>query len=166
MPTQENLAAAFAGESQANRKYLAYAAKAEKDGFPQVAKLFRAVAEAETIHAHAELRAMGGVQDTIANLKDAIEGEAHEFREMYPGFIKEAEAEDNKAAARAFTHANGVEEVHHGLYTDALKAVEGGGDMPGAKIHVCEICGHTVIGEPGEKCPICGAVHTKYKEIA
>ena len=134
MSTQENLEEAFAGESQANRKYLAFADKAEKDGFPQVARLFRAAAEAETVHAHAHLRVLGGIKDTTDNLQAAIEGEGHEFKNMYPGFLEEAEKEGNKPAARSIKHALAVEKIHHGLYTEALKAVKSGSDLPEIKI--------------------------------
>lgn len=166
MGTMENLAAAFAGESQANRKYLAYAAKADKDGFPQVAKLFRAAAEAETIHAHAHLRAMGGINSTLENLEDAIAGEAHEFTDMYPGFIAEAEKEGNKKAVTTFKFAMPVEEVHHDLYAKALEAVKGGGDLPEASILICPVCGHTIEGVAPEKCPVCNTPGKKYIEIS
>ena len=166
MGTMENLAAAFAGESQANRKYLAYAAKADKDGFPQVAKLFRAAAEAETIHAHAHLRAMGGINSTLENLEDAIAGEAHEFKAMYPEFIAEAEKEGNKKAVTTFKFAMPVEEVNHDLYAKALEAVKGGGDLPEASIHICPVCGHTIEGGAPEKCPVCSAPGKKYIEIS
>ncbi len=122
MSSKENLEAAFTGESQANRKYLAFAKKADADGFPQVAKLFRAAAEAETIHAHAHFKVLGGVGDTAGNLVDAVAGEGYEFKEMYPKFLSEAEAEGNDAAARSFRFALAVEEVHHGLYEKALEA--------------------------------------------
>jgi rubrerythrin len=157
MATKDNLMEAFAGESQANRKYLAFAKKAEQDGLPQVAKLFRAAAEAETVHAHAHFRVLGGVRGTEENLKDAMEGEAHEFKNMYPAFLKEAEAEGNKAATISFRHALAVEEIHHGLYGDALEAVESGSDLPARSIHVCSVCGNTVYGDPPDVCPICGA---------
>ncbi len=166
MGTMENLAAAFAGESQANRKYLAFAAKADKDGFPQVAKLFRAAAEAETIHAHAHLRAMGGINTTLENLEAAIEGEAHEFKEMYPGFVAEAEKEGNKKAMASFKNALPVEETHHDLYTKALGAVKGGGDLPEASIHICPVCGHTVDAGVPDKCPVCNVPGKKFVEIS
>jgi rubrerythrin len=166
MSTQNNLQVAFAGESQANRKYLAFAAKAETEGHPQIAKLFRAAAAAETVHAHAHLRVMGGVKDTKLNLQAAIEGEGHEFKEMYPGFIKEAEAEGNKAAVISFRNANAVEEIHHGLYSKALETLTAGKDLPAASIHVCEVCGNTVVGEVPDKCPVCGAAKSKFKEVA
>ncbi|MFC1761691.1 rubrerythrin family protein [Planctomycetota bacterium] len=166
MSTNDNLQAAFAGESQANRKYLAFAKKAEADGFTQVAKLFRAAAEAETIHAHAHLRVLGGINDSVSNLKEAITGEAHEFKSMYPEFLAEAEKEDNKAAIVSFKNALAVEEIHHDLYGDALKAVEGGSDLPAQKIYVCPVCGNTVLGEVPEKCPICNVPGAKFVEVA
>lgn len=166
MSTADNLAGAFAGESQANRKYLAFAKKADSDGLSQVAKLFRAAAEAETVHAHAHLRAMDGVKDTVENLQAAIEGEGFEFQEMYPKFIAEAEAEDNKAALISFKNANVVEEIHHGLYSAALASVQAGNDLPADKIFVCSICGNTVNGSAPEKCPVCGVPAAKFTEIA
>ena len=166
MPTMDNLQEAFAGESQANRKYLAFAKKAEKDGKPQVAKLFRAAAAAETIHAHAHFRVMGGVQDTAANLEAAIEGEGFEFQEMYPNFLAEAEAEDMKPAQQSFKNALAVEEIHHGLYSKALEAVKAGNDLPSAAIYVCPVCGNTVEGAIPEACPICSVPGKKFEEIA
>jgi rubrerythrin len=165
MATSENLQDAFAGESQANRKYLAFAKKAEADGFPQVAKLFRAAAEAETVHAHAHFRVMGGIRDTASNLQAAIEGEGFEFQEMYPNYLAEAQAEGNKPAAYSFKNALAVEETHHGLYTEALKAVKEGKDLSEAQIFVCPVCGHTVIGEPPDKCPVCGAPKARFFEV-
>lgn len=165
MSTADNLQAAFAGESQANRKYLAFAAKADAEGRAQIAKLFRAAAAAETVHAHAHLRVMGGVKDTKQNLQAAIEGEGYEFREMYPAFIQEAEAEGNKAALISFRNANAVEKTHHDLYTGALEALEAGKDLPPASIYVCDVCGHTHVGEAPEKCPVCGAPKGKFKEV-
>lgn len=166
MSTSENLQAAFAGESQANRKYLAFAKKAEQDGFPQVAKLFRAAAEAETVHAHAHLRAMDGISGTGGNLQAAMDGEAHEFQSMYPGFLAEAREEGNKRAERSFENALAVEEVHHGLYSEALAAVQAGNDLDAAPIHVCPVCGHTVVGEAPGTCEICGARGEQFMEIA
>ncbi|MHC4293571.1 MAG: rubrerythrin family protein [Planctomycetota bacterium] len=165
MATSENLQDAFAGESQANRKYLAFAKKAETDGYPQVAKLFRAAAEAETVHAHAHFRVLGGVKDTTDNLEAAIEGEGFEFQHMYPQFLSEAEAEGNAGAVSSFKNALAVEEIHHGLYTEALEAVKGGGDLPTQPIHVCLICGNTVYGDAPDKCPICGASKEQFKKI-
>ncbi len=166
MSTQDNLQAAFAGESQANRKYLAFAAKAEAEGHPQIAKLFRAAAAAETVHAHAHLRVLKGVGDTKQNLQTAIEGEGYEFKEMYPVFIQEAEAEGNKAALVSFRNANAVEKTHYELYTKALETLLTGKDLPPAAIFVCDICGHTHVGEAPDKCPVCGAMKSRFKEVA
>ena len=165
MGTAENLQAAFAGESQANRKYLAFAKKAEADGFTQIARLFRAAAEAETVHAHAHLRAMGQGLDTGENLKAAVEGEGYEFKHMYPGFIAEAEKEGDKAALRSFRHANAVEEIHYDLYSQALESFKGGCDLAAAPIYVCQYCGNTVIGEVPESCPVCGAKAEAFHEV-
>jgi rubrerythrin len=165
MPTKENLEAAFAGESQANRTYLAFAKKADREGYPQIARLFRAAAEAETVHAHAHLRVLGVVKATAENLEYAAEGEAHEFRHMYPGFVTEAEAEKNEAAAMSFRNAMAVEEIHHGLYREAAEALKGGRDLPETPIFVCGVCGNTVAGEPPDICPICQSPRSKFSEI-
>jgi rubrerythrin len=165
MATMDNLQDAFAGESQANRKYLAFAKKADQDGLPQVAKLFRAAAEAETVHAHAHFRVMGGVKGTKENLEAAIEGEGHEFQKMYPAFLEEAQQEGNKPAEMSFKHALAVEEIHHGLYSKALEAVKGGRDLPSATIHVCPVCGNTVEGEVPDKCPVCNVDGSRFIEI-
>ena len=153
MATQENFATAFAGESQANRKYLLYADQAEKDGFPGIARLFRATAAAETIHAFNEFRAMGGVSTTANNLQAAINGETYEHTEMYPPMITEAEAQGNKEAARIFTYANKAEKVHATLYKQALD------DMNNTEgdYYLCPICGYIHKGATTEPCPICGA---------
>jgi rubrerythrin len=166
MPTQDNLQAAFAGESQANRKYLAFAAKAEAEGRPQIAKLFRAVAAAETVHAHSHLRVMKGVGDTKQNLQAAIEGEEYEFTEMYPKFVQEAEAEGQRGALNSFRNAMAVERTHHGLYTEAVEALNAGKDLEPAAIYVCDVCGHTAVGAAPDKCPVCGAPKSKFKEVA
>ena len=166
MSTNENLKSAFAGESQANRKYLAYGEQAAKDGFTQVAKLFRAVAAAETIHAHAHLRALDGVKGTAENLADAMAGEKYEFTEMYPPMVEAAKAEGHKKAERSMTHALAVEKVHHELFQQALEAVNAGKDLPAAAVLVCPVCGHTVIGEAPDQCPICKAKGEKFAEAA
>jgi rubrerythrin len=165
MSSQDNLAAAFAGESQANRKYLAFSQAAEKEGLSQIAKLFRAAAEAETVHALAHFKAMGGVGDTKENLKAAIEGERYEFQEMYPGFLNDAEAESAKTAIGSIKKALPVEEIHHGMYTKALAALEAGGDLEAGEIHVCPVCGNTVFGSAPDKCEICGVPGEKWKSI-
>ena len=161
--TQENLMDAFAGESQANRKYLAYADKAEREGFAQVAKLFRAAAHAETIHAHAHFRLAGKVKDTLANLEDAISGETYEFTKMYPEMIREAEAEDNKAAANYMKWVNAVEEVHANLYKKALAAQ---GKMEDVDYYICPVCGYTHEGVHEGPCPICNAPSKVFEKIA
>jgi len=152
--TEKDLLDAFAGESQANRKYLAFAKQAEKEGYPHVAKLFRAAAEAETVHAHAHLRALGGVRSTAENLKEAISGETHEFKEMYPSMIDDAKEEGNKAAERTFTYANEVEKVHATLYQKALDNLDA---LEEKDYYVCSVCGYTCENEPPDKCPVCGA---------
>ena len=166
MSTNDNLKEAFAGESQANRTYLAFAKKADEEGYPQVAKLFRAAADAETVHAHAHLRAMKGINSTAENLQAAVDGEGHEFKQMYPGFVAEAEKEGNKPAFYSFQNALAVEEIHHGLYSEAIESVKSGSDLPEAKIFVCQVCGNTVMGQAPDKCPVCGAAKEKFNEIA
>jgi rubrerythrin len=166
MSTQENLAGAFAGESQANRKYLAFAAQADKDGLPQIAKLFRAAAAAETVHAHAHLRAMGGIKSTAENLQAAVDGETFEYKEMYPPYLQEAQGEGNKMAEITIRNALAVEEIHAGMYTEALGAAKEGKDLPDRKVYVCDICGNTVYDGVPDKCPICGAPAGKFTEVA
>jgi len=163
--TKENLKEAFAGESQANRMYLAFAKKADAEGLSQIARLFRATAEAETIHAHAHFRVMGGIKSTADNLKAAAQGEAHEFQSMYPGFLEEAETEGNKPAAASFRYAMGAERVHHGLYQEALKSAEAGRDMESKAVYLCPFCGDVEIGEVPENCPVCGAPREKFIEV-
>jgi len=163
--TDENLEEAFAGESQANRKYTSFANRADKEKFLTIARLFRAAAAAEAVHAANHLRVMKGVASTLDNLKVAASGEAQEFREMYPAFIQQARKEENKEAARTFDYANQVEEIHHALYTRAVQAQEKGQDLPETKYFVCGSCGNTVEGEPPEKCPICGAPRSRFMPI-
>jgi rubrerythrin len=150
--SEQNLKDAFAGESQANRKYLAFAEKADKEGYSQAARLFRAAAAAETVHAHSHLRALKGVGSTADNLKEAIAGETYEFQSMYPPMIDGAKEEGHKAAERSFTYANAVEKVHAGLYQKALDNLE---DLEAVDYYVCSVCGHTVEGEPPDECPVC-----------
>ncbi|MFW9877151.1 MAG: rubrerythrin family protein [Candidatus Thorarchaeota archaeon] len=163
--SEENLEAAFAGESQANRKYLAFAEKAVKDGFPQIAKVFRAAAAAETVHAHNHLRVLGGIKSTQENIKAAVEGEHYEFTKMYPEFLGDAKKEGNKDAERTFNYANEVEKVHHKLYESALAAAESGKDLEENDIYICPVCGYTHEGDPPEKCPVCGAMKKVFKKI-
>jgi rubrerythrin len=152
--SEKNLSEAFAGESQANRKYLAFAKEAEKEGYTQVAKLFRAAAEAETIHAHNHLRALKGVGNTESNLKEAIAGESHEFKHMYPAMIADAEAEGDKTALRTLSYANEVEKVHADLYQKALDNLSG---LEETDYYVCSVCGYTCEKEPPERCPVCNS---------
>ncbi len=161
--TEANLWEAFAGESQANRKYLAFAKKADNEGYPQAAKLFRAAAEAETVHAHAHLRTLAGVKSTSENLQSAIDGETHEFKEMYPAMIDEAQKEGNKAAERSFSFANEVEEVHAGLYKKALENLENPGSVD--CYYVCSVCGYTIEDEAPDKCPVCGALAKAFNRV-
>jgi rubrerythrin len=165
MAAIDHLKDAFAGESQANRRYLAFAKKAESEGYKQIARLFRAAAEAETVHAHAHLRALGGIKSTAENLAAAIAGEAHEFQKMYPEFLAAAKAENHRAAMMSFENALAVEETHHGLYQQALASLKAGKDLAAAAIWVCSICGHTHVGNQPDKCPVCGAVKEKFAEV-
>jgi rubrerythrin len=159
----QNLQYAFAGESQANRRYLAFARQAEREGFVQVAKLFRAAAEAETVHAHNHLRALDGIKSTRDNLMEAIDGETHEFMEMYPGMIADAEKEGAAGALRSFRYANAVEKVHAGLYMEALEGLEKGHEE--FDYYVCPVCGHTVERKAPETCEICGAKGTVFLRV-
>lgn len=152
--TKENLQEAFAGESQANRTYLAFAKKANKEGYTQIAKLFRAAAEAETIHAHAHLAAMGGIGTTQENLTDAITGETHEFKHMYPAMIEESKQEGDKTAERSFSYANEVEKVHAELYQKALENLD---SLEEVDYYVCSVCGYTCEDEPPDTCPVCSS---------
>jgi len=162
MPTtDENLQTAFAGESQANHKYTAFAKKADKDGFPVVAKLFRATAKAETLHAHGHLKAMGALKSTAENLETAIGGETYEFTEMYPPMHEQAEAEKHKARTM-FKYALEVEQTHARLYSKALEAVKAGADLEGIEIYLCPVCGHIEFGKPTENCPVCNVAPDKY----
>ncbi len=159
---EKDLQEAFAGESQANRKYLAFAKKAEEEGYKQVAKLFRAAAEAETIHAHNHLRELGGIRSTKENLKEAINGESYEFQNMYPQMIANAKEEGNDGALRSFNFANEVEKIHAELYK---KALENLGKNEDVDYYVCQVCGNTVEGSAPDTCPICGAKKEMFKKI-
>ena len=163
--TGDNLQSAFAGESQASRKYLYFAEKADEEGYKQLARLFRAASDAETVHARNHLKVMQGVKSTADNLNAAISGEHYEFTKMYPDFIKQAEAEGDKKANNTFDLANKVEQIHHRLYQTALTTLEKGQDMAEKPINVCQYCGNTVEGEPPDKCPICGMPKKMFKRI-
>jgi rubrerythrin len=160
--TEDGLKEAFAGESQANRKYLAFAKKAEEEGYKQVAKLFRAAAEAETVHAHNHLRELKGVKSTKENLEASISGESYEFLTMYPAMIADAQAESNKSAERSFTIANEVEKVHHRLYKMALENL---GKNAETDYYICKVCGYTAEGEAPDTCPVCGAKKVAFYQV-
>jgi rubrerythrin len=163
--SDRNLQAAFAGESQANRKYLVFAEKADKEKQPQIAKLFRAAADAETVHAKSHLNAMDGVGDTKSNVMAAATGEHYEFTRMYPPFIEQAIEEKNKRAQQSFEYANKVEEGHHKLFEAALKALNDGATLKEEAIFVCQVCGNTVLGAALDICPICGSPRAVFKKI-
>jgi rubrerythrin len=160
----EDLKEAFAGESQANQKYRAFASKAEQDGFPNIARLFRTTAEAERIHAEGHLKSLDGVGTTSENLKAAISGETHEYTEMYPPMLLRATAAGHKAK-RMFGYAVEAEAVHAKLYALALEAVQQGKDLAETKFYLCPICGHIEFGEPPEACPICGAKASRFVQV-
>ncbi len=161
--TEQNLQNAFAGESQANRKYLAFAHKADLEGFPQVAKLFRAAAEAETVHAHNHLKALEGIKSTKDNLVAAISGENYEYQKMYPQMIADATDEAAKNALRSFTMANEVEKVHAALYQKALESL---GKNAVVDYYVCSVCGYTAEGDAPDDCPVCKAKKSAFKKIS
>lgn len=160
--TEQGLKEAFAGESQANRKYLAFAKKADDEGYKAVAKLFRAAAEAETVHAHNHLRELKGIKSTKENLEEAISGEAHEFQEMYPEMMKDADAEGNKSALRSFHIANEVEKIHAGLYKKALENLGNNADVD---YYICKVCGYTAENDAPDTCPVCGAKKVAFYKV-
>jgi rubrerythrin len=161
--TENNLLEAFAGESQANRTYLAFADKADAEGHKQVAKLFRAAAAAETVHAHAHLRALGGIKSTTENLQEAINGETHEFTSMYPQMMEDASSEGFDAALRSFSLANTVEKIHANLYQAALDNLGSNKDVD---YYVCKVCGNTHEGEPDGPCSVCQAGPVAFFKVA
>jgi rubrerythrin len=162
--TENNLKTAFAGESQANRKYLAFAKKAEQEGFRNVARLFRTAAEAETIHALGHLAALGGIGATLDNVRAAMAGETYECTEMYPPMLEQATA-DNHRAGRMFSYALKAEAVHAKLYQMALEALQQGHDLAGVEFYLCPVCGNIEIGKAPEACPICGARGEKFLKM-
>ena len=161
--TEDALKEAFAGESQANRKYLAFAAKADQEGFPQAARLFRAAADAETIHAHSHLRALKAVRSTRENLGEAVAGETHEFKSMYPAMIENAKSEGNREAERSFHFANEVEKIHARLYEQLLAGLGNTGEV--YAYWVCPVCGYTAEKEAPEVCPVCGAKGKMFRKV-
>ncbi|TAK96991.1 rubrerythrin family protein [Patescibacteria group bacterium] len=163
--TQENLMTAFAGESQANRKYLAFAKKAEAEGKPGLAKLFRAAAEGETVHALNYLLIGGKIGSSLENVQGAIQGETYEINEMYPGFVEQANTENNAGAAMKMGSALKVEQVHQQLFKAAEVALATEGDIELKEYFVCGVCGYPAEGEAPEKCPICGAPREKFTRL-
>jgi rubrerythrin len=163
--TETNLKAAFAGESQAHMKYLAFAEKAEREGLPEAARLFTAIAYAERVHAINHLRQLGGIGDTATNLGEARDGENYENDEMYPAFEAVAKLQSEKGALRSIFFALEAEKIHEVMYDDAQKIVKTGEDLPSQKVFVCDVCGYTVFGDAPDRCPICKAVRTKFKEF-
>lgn len=161
--SEDALNEAFAGESQANRTYLAFAVKADQEGYPQAARLFRAAAEAETVHAHSHLRALNKVLSTKENLQEAVVGETHEFKSMYPAMIETAKIEGNKAAERSFHFANEVEKIHAKLYQDMLDHLEKSQET--YPYFVCPVCGYTAGKEAPDVCPVCGAKGKVFKIV-
>ncbi len=165
--TMQDLQAAFAGESQANRKYTAFARKADQEGYPQVAKLFRAAAAAETVHALSHFRVMEAIKSTEENLKTAIAGEHYEATEMYPAFIKDAQAEGDSAkrGLRSFNDALEVEKVHEALYTKALETLK----QPAAETfdyYICPVCGYTHERNAPDRCPVCSTAGSRFERIS
>jgi rubrerythrin len=164
MTTGDHLKEAFAGECQASGKYVAFARKAEQDGFPNIARLFRTAAQAERIHAEGHLKALGGIGSTAVNLQAAIDGETYEYTEMYPPMLAQARAE-NHQAKRMFAYAVEAESVHARLYKLALQAAQQGEDLAETQFYLCPICGHIEFGRPPATCPICGAKAEKYVQV-
>lgn len=163
--TKENLKSAFSGESQAHMKYLIFADKAEEEGFKNIARLFRAIAYAERIHATNHLEALNGFNLTVNNLDVAIEGENYEVQEMYPSYKVVAELQDERKAVKSMHYALEAEKIHSALYSEAKDAVKGGNDLDIGEIHICPVCGHTVVGKAPERCPICGVQGEKFKKF-
>jgi rubrerythrin len=163
--TVENLNSAFAGESQASRRYLIFAQKAEEEGFPQVSKLFRAAAEAETVHAFNHIRTTGEIRSTVENLQTAVGGETFEFKHTYPDYIKTAKKEKKMQALWSFNVASQVEQVHASLFTKAMKALKAGKELAKVDYYVCNVCGNTFENEAPSKCPICGSPKEKILRV-
>ncbi len=165
MKTKENLMDAFAGESQANRKYLAFSRKAEKEGFKNVARMFKAIAEAETVHALKHFEIAGKVNGTLENLEAAAEGEHYEFSEMYPEFIETAKKEEQAAALKTFEYANAAEKVHGGIFNDLKDAVAKGADLEEKEIMLCPVCGWVGMDPVPDKCPICNTAKKAFESF-
>ena len=163
--TEQNLNSAFAGESMAHMRYLIFADYAEQEGYPNVARLFRAIAYAEQVHAQNHLRELGGIKETAENLQTAINGETFEVEEMYPAYNKVAELQNEQGAVRSTHYALEAEKIHAGMYQEAKQAVASGKDIQLGKVYICPVCGYTVEGEAPERCPVCGATREQFKEF-
>ena len=162
--TEANLSAAFAGESQAHIKYSLFADRAEGES-PTLARLFRAIAYAELVHAKNHLEALGGIRGALDNLQAAIDGETFETEEMYPAYFEVAKLQEEKAAMRSIVFARAAEKIHAGLYQEAQAAVSNGSDALVGSVHICSVCGHTVIGEAPDKCPVCAQPSSAFKKF-
>jgi len=163
--TAENLKAAFAGESQASQKYLAFADKARAEGFPNVARLFEAVAYAESTHSRNHLSVLGGIGGTAENLKAAFGGETFEIDEMYPAYDAVAKMQENKQAATSIRYALKAEQDHQKIYEATHGTASGGSDIAAAAVRVCPVCGHTVIGDAPDECPVCGTAAQYFRSF-
>ncbi len=163
--TKANLEAAFAGESQAHMKYMIFADQAEKEGFPEVARLFRAISYAEQVHATNHFKQLYGIGRTVDNLQAAFDGESYENVEMYPAFDAVAKLQDEKGAALSIHYALEAEKIHEAMYKDAQTLVKQGQDRPAAPVYICPTCGYTVIGDPPDKCPVCGCKKEVFKKF-
>ncbi len=163
--TEENLKAAFAGESQAHMRYLVFSEKAEREGHPNIARLFKAIAFAEQVHATNHYRELGGINNSPQNLQVAIDGETWEVEEMYPAYLAVAQLQEEKGAQRSMSYALEAEKIHAAIYTKAKEVAEAGKDIEIGAVYICSVCGHTVEGEPPERCPICNAKREKYVEF-
>ncbi|MBN2483495.1 MAG: rubrerythrin family protein [Candidatus Omnitrophica bacterium] len=163
--TRQNIQTAFAGESQAHMKYLIFAEKAEQEGRPNIARLFRAIAYAEKVHAKNHLKVLDGIHDTCANLDVAIGGETFEVNEMYPAYLKEAQAQGEKGAEQSTHYALEAEKIHAEMYSQAKKAALTGKDIQLKEVYICPVCGYTHEGEPEDFCPVCGAKKSIFKKF-
>lgn len=163
--TMENLKSTFAGESQAHMRYTIFADKAEEEGFKNIARLFRAIAFAERIHAFNHLNTLNGINLTVDNLKVAIEGERYEVNEMYPAYNAVAELQDEKKAIKSIKYALEAEKIHEALYSEAKESAKAGKDLEIGEINICPVCGHTVVGKAPDRCPICGVLGDKFRKF-
>jgi rubrerythrin len=163
MSIKQDLEKAFAAESEANHQYLSFAAKAEEEGFAQIGRLFRAVAEAEAVHARNHLLVLQAADGTRENLKHALARETHEFDVMYPAMIITAQADGDEKVKQTFQWAKAVERIHLDLYQKALETwEEDPGDFP---YWICPSCGHTHEREAPSECPVCGTEGRKFVRI-